>query len=132
MRLIFIGRKDSRKPFRYRAGLSTDVIDVGHVVGFTPQAKFREVYYARGLSDTSSQHRETFWAAMDATSKLSRRFHTGSGEAMLHTIEPSVIYEYVPSDGSVEHHSNRSGRRSPKEESLDLYAAQPAVGTRRP
>ena len=33
---------------------------------------------------------------MDATSKLSRRFHTGSGEAMLHTIEPSVIYEYVP------------------------------------
>ena len=50
MRLIFIGRRDSRKPFRYRAGLSTDVIDVGHVVGFTPQAKFREVYYARGLS----------------------------------------------------------------------------------
>jgi LPS-assembly protein len=77
-------------------GLSTDVIDVGHVVGFTPQAKFREVYYARGAVDTSSQHRETFWAAMDATSKLSRRFHTATGEAMLHTLEPSVIYEYVP------------------------------------
>ena len=76
MRLIFIGRRDSRKP-RYRAGLSTDVIDVGHVVGFTPQAKFREVYYARGAVDTSSQHRETFWAAMDATSKLSRRFLYG-------------------------------------------------------
>ena len=31
-------------------GLSTDVIDFGHVVGFTPQAKFREVYYTRGRS----------------------------------------------------------------------------------
>jgi LPS-assembly protein len=77
-------------------GLSTDVIDVGHVVGFTPQAKFREVYYSRGAQETSSQHRETFWAAMDATSKMSRRFAMADGDAMLHTIEPSAIYEYVP------------------------------------
>jgi len=76
--------------------LSTDVIDVGHVVGFTPQVRFREVYYTRGTTETSSQHRETFWAAMDATSKLSRRFGLGDGNSMLHTIEPSVIYEYVP------------------------------------
>lgn len=77
-------------------GLSTDVLDVGHVVGFTPQAKFREVYYSRGAVDTGSQHRETFWAAMDATSKMSRRFAMADGNAMLHTIEPSAIYEYVP------------------------------------
>ncbi len=76
--------------------LSTDVIDVGHVVGFTPQAKFREVYYSRGIQETSSQHRETFWAALDATSKMSRRFRKADGDAFLHTIEPSVIYEYVP------------------------------------
>jgi LPS-assembly protein len=76
--------------------LSTDVLDIDHIVGFTPQAKFREVYYARGATETSSQHRETFWAAIDATSKLSRRFGTGDGKAMLHTLEPSVIYEYVP------------------------------------
>ena len=75
---------------------STDVIDVGHVVGFTPQAKFREVYYTRGTTEEKSQHRETFWAAIDATSKLSRRFGMGDGNAMLHTLEPSVIYEYVP------------------------------------
>jgi len=75
---------------------STDVIDVGHVVGFTPQAKFREVYYTRGTTEAKSQHRETFWAAIDATSKLSRRFGMGDGNAMLHTLEPSVIYEYVP------------------------------------
>ena len=77
-------------------GLSTDVLDIGHIVGFTPQGKFREVYYTRGVQETSSQHRETFWAGMDASSKLSRRFGAGDGNAMLHTIEPSVIYEYVP------------------------------------
>ena len=77
-------------------GLSTDVIDFGHIVGFTPQAKFREVYYARGVTEDTSQHRETFWAAIDATSKLSRRFGTDDGNTMLHTLEPSVIYEYVP------------------------------------
>jgi len=77
-------------------GFSTDVIDFGHMVGFTPQGKFREVYYARGAEESSSQHRETFWAAIDATSKLSRRFGTGDGDAMLHTLEPSVMYEYVP------------------------------------
>jgi LPS-assembly protein len=82
--------------FDVAPGLSTDVLDVAHVVGFTPQTKFREVYYSRGAQETSSQHRETFWAALDATSKMSRRFAMAGGDAMLHTIEPSVIYEYVP------------------------------------
>ncbi|MFI5223191.1 MAG: LPS assembly protein LptD, partial [Nitrospirales bacterium] len=78
-------------------GLSTDVINLGHIVGLTPQVKVREVYYTRGVDSTESQHRETFWAALDARSKLSRRFRTGEGNTFLHTIEPSVIYEYVPS-----------------------------------
>ena len=77
-------------------GLSTDVLDFGHIVGLTPQVKVREVYYTRGVQSTASQHRETFWAALDATSKLSRRFGTSTGNMMLHTIEPSVMYEYVP------------------------------------
>lgn len=77
-------------------GLSTDVIDLGHVVGLTPQAKVREVYYTRGVESNNGQHRETFWAGIDATSKLSRRFGVGEGGSLLHTIEPSVVYEYVP------------------------------------
>ncbi|MGE5710925.1 MAG: LPS-assembly protein LptD [Nitrospira sp.] len=77
-------------------GLTTDVIDLGHIVGFTPQTKFREVYYTRGVQDTNSQHRETFWAGIDATSKLTRRIGTDNGNTMLHTVEPSVLYEYVP------------------------------------
>jgi LPS-assembly protein len=78
-------------------GIATDVIDLGHVVGITPQAKFREVYYTRGAQSGEAQHRETFWAAIDATSKLSRRFGLDGGGNVLHTIEPSVMYEYVPS-----------------------------------
>ena len=77
-------------------GLSTDVLDFGHIVGFTPQVKVREVYYTHGVQNSASQHRETFWAGIDATSKLSRRFGTSEGNTLLHTIEPSVIYEYVP------------------------------------
>ncbi len=77
-------------------GLSTDVLDFGHIVGLTPQVKVREVYYTRGVQNPESQHRETFWAGLDATSKLSRRFGTSEGNTVLHTIEPSVMYEYVP------------------------------------
>ena len=77
-------------------GLSTDVLDFGHIVGLTPQVKVREVYYTRGVQNPESQHRETFWAGLDATSKLSRRFGTSEGNTLLHTIEPSVMYEYVP------------------------------------
>lgn len=78
-------------------GIATDVINLGHVIGITPQAKFREVYYTRGVESGEAQHRETFWAAIDATSKLSRRFGLDGGGSLLHTIEPSVMYEYVPS-----------------------------------
>lgn len=77
-------------------GLSTDVIGLGHIVGLTPQAKVREVYYTRGVESSNSQHRETLWASIDATSKLSRRFGVGDGGSFQHTVEPSVVYEYVP------------------------------------
>ena len=77
-------------------GIATDVIDLGHVVGITPQAKFREVYYTRGVQSNEAQHRETFWTGVDATSKLTRRFGLDDGRGLLHTIEPNVIYEYVP------------------------------------
>jgi LPS-assembly protein len=77
-------------------GLSTDVLDFGHIVGLTPQVKVRETYYTRGVQSSESEHRETFWAGIDATSKLSRRFGTSEGNTLLHTVEPSVIYEYVP------------------------------------
>ncbi len=77
-------------------GLATDVIDLGHMIGIRPQAKFREVYYTRGAQSNSGQHRQTFWVGVDATTKLARRFSMGDGKGFLHTIEPAAMYEYVP------------------------------------
>lgn len=77
-------------------GISTDVIHLGHMIGIRPQAKFREVYYTRGAQSNDAQHRETFWLGVDATSKLTRRFLLSDGDSLLHTIEPTVTYEYVP------------------------------------
>ena len=77
-------------------GLSTDVLGFGHIVGLTPQVKVRETYYTRGVDSPESRHRETFWVGLDATSKLSRRFRTSEDNTLLHTIEPRIMYEYVP------------------------------------
>ena len=77
-------------------GLTTDVIHLGHMIGLRPQAKFREVYYTRGAQSGDGQHRETFWVGVDATSKLTRRFILGDGNSLLHTLEPTATYEYVP------------------------------------
>ncbi|HSE58449.1 MAG TPA: LPS assembly protein LptD [Nitrospiraceae bacterium] len=77
-------------------GLTTDTLNLGHVVGLTPQAKFLESYYSRGAVEDVSVQRQTFWAALEAKSRLTKRYTTGDGNSMLHTIEPQVIYEYVP------------------------------------
>ncbi|MCP9447314.1 MAG: LPS assembly protein LptD [Nitrospira sp.] len=77
-------------------GIATGVIDFGHVVGVRPQAKFREVYYSRGARTAASQHRETFWIGVDVMSKLTRRYGLEGGGSLLHTIEPTMTYEYVP------------------------------------
>lgn len=77
-------------------GVTTDIMDIGHVIGIAPHFKFREVYYTRGAQTSDPVRRETFWAALEATSKLSRRFGQSQAGTFLHTIEPSVIYEYVP------------------------------------
>ncbi|MGC4098742.1 MAG: LPS assembly protein LptD [Nitrospira sp.] len=77
-------------------GISTDVIHLGHMIGIRPQAKFREVYYTRGAQSDEGQHRETFWLGVDATSKVTRRFALTDGNSLLHTVEPTVTYEYVP------------------------------------
>ncbi len=82
--------------FNVVPGIATEVIQLGHIIGIRPQAKFREVYYTRGALSDDAQHRETFWLGVDATSKLTRRFLLADGNSLLHTIEPTVTYEYVP------------------------------------
>ena len=90
--------------------ISTDVIHLGHMIGIRPQAKFREVYYTRGAQSDEGQHRETFWLGVDATSKVTRRFALADGNSLLHTVEPSVTYEYVPSTDQSQVDANRPSR----------------------
>ena len=77
-------------------GLSLEGLHVGHIVGFRPQFKFREIAYSRGQTDRSRQYRGTYWAAGEAFSKLTRRFKVSEGNWLRHSIEPRVIYEFVP------------------------------------
>lgn len=76
--------------------LAMDVIPLGHMIGIRPQAKFREVFYSHGAQSAEVQNRETFWLGLDATSKVTRRFGLADGGGLLHTVEPSITYEYVP------------------------------------
>ena len=76
--------------------LSTRMLDIGHVVGLKPQVRFREVYYTKNVADNGTAHRETFWAALEGSSKLSRQFRYEDGGSLLHSIEPKIIYEFVP------------------------------------
>ncbi len=77
-------------------GLSVDGLHAGHIVGFRPQFKFREVAYSRGLTERSGQHRGTYWAAAEVFSNLSKRFTVGEDNWLRHSMKPRVIYEFVP------------------------------------
>ncbi len=77
-------------------GLSMEGLHLGHTLGFRPQVKLREVGYTRGLTEKSAQHRETFWVGAELFSNVSKRFSLGEGNWIRHSIQPNVIYEYVP------------------------------------
>jgi LPS-assembly protein len=85
----------------FTPSLSTDTLQLGHMVGFTPTVRLRETYWTRsvgaaGVNSAEGTHREIFWLGMEGNTRLSRRFGLGEGRSLLHTVEPSVVYEYVP------------------------------------
>ncbi|MGB0909387.1 MAG: LPS-assembly protein LptD, partial [Nitrospirales bacterium] len=71
-------------------------LHLGNILGIKPQVKVREVAYSRGLTSKKVQNRATVWAALEANTYLSRRFRLGQETRIRHSIEPSVIYEFVP------------------------------------
>ncbi|UCH91683.1 MAG: LPS-assembly protein LptD, partial [Nitrospirota bacterium] len=77
-------------------GMSVEGLNLGNVVGFRPQVKFREVAYTRGQTEKSLQHRETFWVGAEGFTNLSRRFSLGDDSWVRHSIKPHVMYEFVP------------------------------------
>ena len=68
----------------------------GKVVGVIPAVHPRVVTYTRGRRTTGLEQRETFWASVKTYSRLMRRYGDVRAGSLRHTIEPDVIYEYVP------------------------------------
>jgi len=95
---VNFSRKDGFDVSRidFLPGMSVEGLNLGHVVGFRPQIKFREVAYTRGQTEKSIQHRETFWIGAEGFTNLSRRFSLGENNWVRHSIKPNVMYEFVP------------------------------------
>ncbi len=77
-------------------GMTFEGLHLGHILGIRPQAKFREVAYSRGNSDTSRHYRETYWLAAEAFSNISKRFTIENYGSVRHSLKPNLIYEFVP------------------------------------
>ena len=76
--------------------LTVDPVTIGQVVALAPQLKLRETFYTRSTGSKEVAHRETFWAALEASSRLGRSYTNDDGRRVQHTLEPRIIYEYVP------------------------------------
>ena len=69
---------------------------VGRYFTFTPLAGFRERFYTRSVSSDQSTSRELPYLSALLDTRLARRFPNAGGEGILHKIEPSIIYEWIP------------------------------------
>ena len=82
--------------FDFLPGLSLEGLHLGHMVGFRPQFKFREIVYSRGITDKSRKNRATYWIGAEAFSHLTKRLTVGQNNWLRHSLEPRVIFEFVP------------------------------------
>ena len=77
-------------------GITTQGVHLGNVVGLKPELKLRGIGYTRGQEINDPLFRTTFWGAMEMFSNLSRRFKIGDGGRVRHSLQPKVVYEFVP------------------------------------
>ena len=70
--------------------------NIGHVMTVAPEVRPRVVYYSRGVNTEDVVGRETIWSSLRTKSRLRRRYRESGGRAISHTIEPELMYEYVP------------------------------------
>ena len=77
-------------------GITAQGLHLGHVVGIKPELKLRGIGYTRGARTDASLFRSTFWGAMEMVSNMSRRYRIGKHSLIRHSLEPKVVYEFVP------------------------------------
>ncbi len=76
--------------------LSYKPVSVGHVLTVAPEVRPRVVYYSRGVNTEDVVGRETIWSSLRTKSRLRRRYRMAEAGILSHTIEPELVYEYVP------------------------------------
>ncbi|HEY4485025.1 MAG TPA: LPS assembly protein LptD, partial [Nitrospiria bacterium] len=65
-------------------------------VTLKPGFGYRETWYSRDLASDLPAHRGVEVLSLAAATRFSRLFGASSGRSLLHVVEPSVVYEYVP------------------------------------
>ena len=76
--------------------ITTEGLHIGNVIGLKPSFKPRGIGYTRGAQIEDPLFRTTYWGAMEGFSSLTRSFRIAEDTRLRHSLEPRVIYEYVP------------------------------------
>ena len=71
-------------------------LSVGRYFTLTPLVGFRETFYTHSAQSDQSTSREVPYFSTLLDTRLVRRFQSDGGPVILHKIEPSVVYEYLP------------------------------------
>jgi LPS-assembly protein len=71
-------------------------LPVGRYFTFTPLVGFRETFYTHSAQSDQSTSREVPYLSTLLDTRLVRRFQSDGGPVILHKVEPSVVYEYLP------------------------------------
>ena len=71
-------------------------LPVGHYFTLTPLVGFRETFYTHSAQSDQSTSREVPYLSTLLDTRLVRRFQSDGGPVILHKVEPSVVYEYLP------------------------------------
>jgi LPS-assembly protein len=71
-------------------------LPVGRYFTLTPLVGFRETFYTHSAQSDQSTSREVPYLSTLLDTRLVRRFQSDGGPVILHKVEPSVVYEYLP------------------------------------
>jgi LPS-assembly protein len=71
-------------------------LPVGRYFTITPLLGFRETFYTHSAQSDQSTSREVPYLSTLLDTRLVRRFQPDGGSGILHKIESSLIYEYLP------------------------------------
>lgn len=70
-------------------------LNLGGIV-LTPRVGYRETWYSRDLVSDSPTRRGMEILNLGANTRLTKRFESSGSGLLVHSVEPAVVYDYVP------------------------------------